>query len=198
MIDLTSELQQMADDAARRSQALAVADVIRRGDRRRRRSVTFCLSAAGVVTAVVVGVAVLPTASHEPPAQLAAWKVSKEASGTVVVQINELRDPAGLQATLRGDGVPANVVFLPGDPTGKPATQLVNFPGNPCQEYSGGETQAQNVVVGNFFQTGQFTVVPSAFPSGSGVQILVVETAGSERGGMFEWLVQRSVQCTGS
>ena len=33
MSDLTSELQQMADDAARQARPLAAADVIRRGDR---------------------------------------------------------------------------------------------------------------------------------------------------------------------
>jgi hypothetical protein len=200
MIDLKSELQQMADDAARQGRPLAASDVIRRGERRRRRSLARrCLSVTGVVAAAVIGVTVLLSASHQPPAQLAAWKVSKQPSGAVVVQIREFRDPAGLQAALRSDGIPASVVFYPGDPTGKTASEFVNFPGNPCQEYSGGEGQAQNVVVGKAFQTGQFTIVPSAIPSGAGVQLVGAKTVGYPQGGMLmEWLVQLSSQCTGS
>jgi hypothetical protein len=212
MLDLTTELKQMADDAAGQAKPLAAADVIRRGDRRHRRSITRLslggLSAAGVVAAVIVGViALLPAsgqASHPAHAQLAAWTVVKQADGTIFVKIREMRDPAGLQATLRADGVPASVVFYPGRPVaGQSPWSFVHFKNNPCQEYSGGEGQAQNVVTGQDpIQVG-FTVHPSAIPNGAGVQIVANSNVGyypQQVGPMalFEWLVQASPQCTGS
>jgi hypothetical protein len=45
-------------------------------------------------------------------AQLAAYTVATHPDGTIQVTIRELRDAAGLQRTLRADGVPANVTFL--------------------------------------------------------------------------------------
>jgi hypothetical protein len=44
--------------------------------------------------------------------KLAAWSVIKGRHGLVKVTIRELRDPAGLQKTLRAAGVPANVRFV--------------------------------------------------------------------------------------
>src|SRR5580704_4841127 len=159
MVDVTSELQQMADDAARRARPLAAADVIRRGDRRHRRSVTRLsvggLSAAGVVAAVIIGVIALAPASrqasHRAHAELAAWS-------------------------------------------------FVHFKNNPCQEYSGGESQAQNVLTGQDPLQVGFTVHPSAIPRGAGVQIVANSNVGyypQPVGPMalFEWLVQASPQC---
>jgi hypothetical protein len=212
MVDLTSELQQMADDAARQARPLAAAEVIRRGDRRRRRSITRLslggLSATGVIAAVIIGViALLPAshpASHPAHAQLAAWTVVKQADGTVLVKIREFRDPAGLQRELRADGIPASVEFNPANLVDKSAWAIVHFKGNPCQEYSGGENQAQNVVTGGSpFTVGMF-IHPSAIPSGAGVQFVASSNLGYyslQRGGpfdLFEWLVQPSPQCTGS
>jgi hypothetical protein len=211
MVDVTSELQQMADDAARQARPLAAADVIRRGDRRHRRSITRLsvggLSATGVVAAVIIGVIALAPASrpasHPAHAELAAWTVVKQADGTIFVKIRELRDPAGLQATLRADGVPASVVFYPGHPVEQSAWSFVHFKNNPCQEYSGGENQAQNVLTGQDPLRVGFTVHPSAIPRGAGVQIVANSNVGyypQPQGPMalFEWLVQASPQCTGS
>jgi hypothetical protein len=50
-------------------------------------------------------------ASGQPAIQLAAWTVTKLADGKISVTIRELEDPAGLQSTLRADGVPASVTF---------------------------------------------------------------------------------------
>jgi len=211
MVDVTSELQQMADDAARQARPLAAAEVIRRGDRRHRRSITRLsvggLSATGVVAAVIIGVIALAPASrpasHPAHAQLAAWTVVKQGDGTIFVKIRELRDPAGLQATLRADGVPASVVFYPGRPAEQSAWSFVHFKNNPCQEYSGGEGQAQNVLTGQDPLQVGFTVHPSAIPRGAGVQIVANSNVGyypQPVGPMalFEWLVQASPQCTGS
>ena len=211
MVDLTSELQQMADDAARQARPLAAAEVIRRGDRRHRRSITRLslggLSATAAIAAVIIGViALLPAsrqASHPAHAQLAAWTVVKQADGTVLVKIREFRDPAGLQATLRADGVPASVKFMPPTLADKGPWAIVHFKGNPCREYSGGEGQAQNVVTGGSpFTVGMF-IHPSAIPSGAGVQFVVSRYVGyfPQNGvpmDLWEWLVQASPQCTGS
>ena len=63
-------------------------------------------------------------ASALPEAALAEAKASGEVlvqygedcdvdpDGTIYVTINELKDPAGLQSTLRADGVPASVTFF--------------------------------------------------------------------------------------
>jgi hypothetical protein len=163
--------------------------------------------AVGVVAAVIIGVIALAPASrpasHPVQAQLAAWTVVKQADGTILVKIRELRDPAGLQATLRADGVPASVVFYPGHPAEQSAWSFVHFKNNPCQEYSGGEGQAQNVVTGQDPIRVGFTVHPSAIPRGAGVQIVANSNVGyypQPVGPMalFEWLVQASPQRTGS
>jgi len=70
----------------------------------------------------VVGAAVLTATALAPPGarsgtdgastQLAAWTVDDSKSGEVVITVRELRDPAGLQAKLRADGVPAVVTFV--------------------------------------------------------------------------------------
>jgi hypothetical protein len=171
----------------------------------------FLVAGAGVVTAVAVSAAVAATAllpaghqpSHRAHAQLAAWTVVKQANGTVLVKIREFRDPAGLQRRLRADGVPASIAFIPANLAGKGASAIVHFKGNPCREYNGGEGQAQNVVTGGSpFTVGMF-IHPSAIPSGAGVQFVVGRNAvynspGESGGGMWEWLVQPSPQCTGS
>jgi hypothetical protein len=179
----------------------------RGGNRRLAAGITA--GAAGVAVVLGLGLSgVFGSASHQPShpahAQLADWTVLKQADGTVVVKIREFRDPAGLQSRLRADGVPASVAFNPANLVGKGAWAIVHFKGNPCQEYSGGEGQAQNVVTGGSpFTVGMF-VHPSAIPSGAGVQFVVSRNVGyysPQRGGpfdLFEWLVQPSPQCTGS
>jgi len=169
------------------------------------------ITAGAACMAVVLGLGlsgVFGSASHQPShpadAQLAAWTVVKQADGTVLVKIREFRDPTGLQNTLRADGIPASVEFIPANLIGKSAWAIVHFKGNPCQEYSGGEGQAQNVVTGGSpFTVGMF-VHPSAIPSGAGVQFVVSSNVGyyspHSNGPMelWEWLVQASPQCTGS
>lgn len=50
--------------------------------------------------------------SQAPAAELTAWTVTRQADGDIRVTVRELRDPAGLQRTLRADGVPASVTFF--------------------------------------------------------------------------------------
>jgi hypothetical protein len=142
--------------------------------------------------------------SHPAHAQLAAWTVVKRRDGTVFVRIRELRDPAGLQHRLRADGIPASVQFYPGNPVGKSPLAIVQFKGNPCQQYSGGQSKNNNVVTGRHPLQDGFTIHPSAIPSGAGVQIVASRSVGyyspqhPEPIALFEWLVQPSRQCTGS
>ncbi len=178
--------------------------------RRKNRRLAAGIFAGSAGVALVLGLGlsgVFGSARHQPNhpvhAQLAAWTVVKQANGTVLVKIREFRDPAGLQSTLRADGIPASVEFIPANLEGKSAWAIVHFEGNPCQEYSGGESQAPNVVTGGSpFTVGMF-VHPSAIPSGAGVQFVVSSNVGyyPQRGGpmeLWEWLVQASPQCTGS
>jgi len=75
--------------------------------------------------------------------------------------------------------------------------RFVHFKNNPCQRYSRGEGQAQNVMRGGSPLTGMF-LYPSAIPDGAGVQIVATRNVGGPPFPLFEWLVQASPQCTGS
>lgn len=156
---------------------------------------------AAAVSAAVAVTALLPAGhqpSHRTHAQLTAWTVVKQADGKIFLKIRELRDPAALQRKLRADGVPASVVFHPGPPVEVVRPwRFVHFKNNPCQEYSGGEGPAQNVVRGGSPLTGMF-LHPSAIPNGAGVQIVATRNVGGPPFPLFEWLVQASPQCTGS
>ncbi len=157
--------------------ATPVAEIISRGrtlrSRRRIPGVAGALIAAAG-TAVVV-TALLPSGHLGPPSsgrpgllssghagghsssvQLTAWTVTKLANGDIDVTINQLKDPAGLQATLRADGVPATVSFE--------GTLLSAS----CQGYSTSMSALQAVVQGH----GTYlSIDPSALPSGTGVSI---------------------------
>jgi hypothetical protein len=169
------------------------------------RRLAACIIAGAAGVAVVLGLGlsgVFGPDSHQPShpahAQLAAWTVIKEAGGRIFVKIRELRDPAALQRKLRADGVPASVVFHPGPPVEVVRPwRFVHFKNNPCQEYSGGEDRAQNVMRGGSMYTGIF-LYPSAIPNGAGVQIVATRSAGGPPFPLFMWLVQASPQCTGS
>jgi hypothetical protein len=114
-----------------------------RAHRRHRRMIPAVTSAAvvaGTAAAVALAVTTLAPVSYpasapashpdgrEPAVQLAAWTVTKLADGDISVTIRELKDPAGLQSTLRADGVPASVTFASAQ---NPA----------CRPYPGGTPQ---------------------------------------------------------
>ncbi|HEY6278898.1 MAG TPA: hypothetical protein VIX86_21505 [Streptosporangiaceae bacterium] len=88
---------------------------------RARRRIPALTAALAVVAGAAVAVAMLlpgrqPPGSqppgHRSTVQLAAWTVTRQADGSIKVTIRELRDPAGLQARLRADGVPASVTLI--------------------------------------------------------------------------------------
>ena len=88
-------------------------------------------AALAVVAAAATAVTML-LPGHQPSrpvtARLAAWTVVKQADGTVYVTVRELRDPAGLQRTLRADGIPASVTFT-GQPNPACRPYLHRLPG---------------------------------------------------------------------
>jgi hypothetical protein len=165
---------------------------------------------AGVL-AVAAGAAIAVTTllpgrqpSRPVTAQLAAWTVTKQADGSISVTIRELRYPAGLQRTLRADGVPASVTFF-----GQQNPACQPYPYRPGQDRNearrqtmirvipGGTSSSVTVVRPSLPPSNGLLIDPSALPSGVGLQI----GAGPVRHDLFRiWagLVQASQQCTGS
>ncbi len=202
--------------------------------RRRRRLIPGVTGTLAVAAGAAVAVTTLAPASHpvgqagskasrQPSTQLAAWTVSKLSDGDISVTIRELKDPAGLQRTLRADGVPASVTFAgqlnaacvayPGGTPGVPphaGTPLLNrvFP-KPYGQFHllppphPGMTpvrQSRRVPVRPPLprpSANQTVVVidPSAIPSNAGVQL-----AASPGGNavLVPALVYASPKCTGS
>ena len=140
MSALTSELQRMADDAARHARPPAAAEIIRQGDRRRRRSRTRQslggLSAAGVVGAgVALGVGLTGSAPTHATGTIrtAAFTLVSNANGTATLTINNdvLFEPGTLQSDLAQDGIPAKVTvgsFCSSDPALPGLLHVVSIP----------------------------------------------------------------------
>jgi hypothetical protein len=105
--------------------------------------------------------------SHPASVRLAAWTVAKQANGDIDVTINQLKDPAGLQATLRADGLPVNVTF-----SGRALSAS-------CQPYAAARDVLRAVAQYNTTDDSAFLVInPSALPSGTGVAIFDEPGAG--------------------
>jgi len=202
------------------------AQIVKRGRAvRARRRVPGVAAAVGAAAATAVAVSVAlpaghPAASHPaaghpagghpagshpatgPGIQLAAWTVTRQADGNIKVTFREATDAAGLQRTLRADGVPVSVTF-----TGQQ---------NPaCQPYPAGGSAAfrpfgprsgpldGSRFAGNpkgAFETPYALVIdPSALPHGAGLQIWVSGTPGAADNFQLDTsLVKASPQCTGS
>jgi hypothetical protein len=145
--------------------ATPVARIIDRGRAvRARRRIPGVAGALAVAAgaAVAVTTVLLPghPDSHPAGARLAAWTVTRQANGDIDVTISQLENPAGLQSTLRADGVPAHVNFAKVGPK------------VPCYIYD----NSQDVVSAVFHFTNggggtHLVINPSALPSGTGVSI---------------------------
>jgi hypothetical protein len=147
--------------------------IVRNGRaRRRRHRLTGLAGAAAVTAGIALAVSALASsghpanqaghpASHPLIARLAAWTVAKQANGDIKITIRELNDPAGLQSTLRADGVPANV---------SSSAQLDPS----CQPYPMTQalfTSIYNAEKGVGSGNTVLVIHPSALPTGAGVQI---------------------------
>lgn len=162
---------------------------------RARRRVPGVAAAVGVAAAAAVAAGVVLPASHParwPGVQLAAWTVARQGDGSIRVTINELRDPAGLQARLRADGVPASVTF-----SGQPNPACHGYPGSGDQSQR--RHRLHSVVTGPVSPHHAMIIHPAALPSGAGLAIFSFFKGGQGKPGfaISVGLVQASPQCTG-
>jgi hypothetical protein len=165
-----------------------ITQVISRGHAVRvRRRIRGAAGALAIVAGAVLAVTTLSPAGPQPGAQLASWTVVKQPDGNIDVTIRQLRDPAGLQSTLRRDGLPAVVDFNGQLPPG-------------CQFYPPiSRALALRIVQPQRpgTRTGATVLIihPSALPGGAGVQIVTTVSPGRIHANID--LVYASQQCTG-
>ena len=167
----------------------SVEQIISRGRalRARRRIPGLAAGALAVAAAAALAVTALLPASHQagrqPPAQLAAWTVSKQADGTIKVTVRQLRDAAGLQRRLRADGVPASVTFFGHEPRA-------------CQRYPRMSAVLMAEVFGGHGPP--LVIDPEALPHGAGVQLNPGHYPHGAPIALAAGLVRASRGCTGS
>jgi hypothetical protein len=169
---------------------------------RARRRITGASGLLAVAAVAVAAVTVLLSASHHvnpgPSAGLTAWTVSKQANGNIDVTVRQWRDPAGLQATLRADGVPA-VVTPPPNPACRSYPASRRLLGRVARFHTPALTPAGRIVL---------VIHPSALPSGAGLSIAIAPAMHQPPPGMKRTpravppvpigLVHASQHCTGS
>jgi hypothetical protein len=215
---ITGRLAKLRDSLGEEMRPIVPAsEIFARASRRRVRrlvSGTAGVLALAAAAAVAVSVALVP-ASHQPSqpalAQLAAWTVSRQADGTVLVTIREFRDRAGLQRKLRADGIPASVIFIE---AGHVPANPDRIRGNPCRQFNGdGNAVGDRLLlrVAHLVDPraadpfgGGVVIHPSALPRLVGLQLYIIRNLGypspQHEGGVafFEDLVQATPACTGS
>ena len=193
-----SGLTEACDSLSTVHLAIPASEIMARADRARTHRRLGVLAGTGGLAAVAVAVSVALPASHPasgPGAHLAAWIVTRQADGTIQVGFfGQMRDPAGLQRTLRADGVPASVTF-----TGQqnPACQDYPVTGSPGQR----RQLLNSVVTGPAAGQDVMVIHLAALPSGAGLQIDALFGHYPGPQGSYQWavgLVQASPQCTGS
>jgi hypothetical protein len=211
-----------------------VDEIIRRGRAvRTRRLIPGAAGGVAVAAGVALAVTALIPASHnathqiinqstsqstshndQPNAVLAAWIVTKLPDGNISVTVRQLKDPAGLQSTLRAAGVPATVTFdqqlnpacqsypdgTPGPPGQissllkavfpKPYQVMPTPPAGPPRMVPAGSAPPPLTPDGT-----PIVIAPSALPSNAGVQ-LAASSSGTAV--LLPQLVYASPQCTGS
>lgn len=158
-----------------------------RAVRARRRIPGLAAGALAVAAAAALAVTALLPASHragpQPPAQLAAWTVTKQADGTIMVTVRQLRDPQGLQRRLRADGVPASVTFFGHEPRA-------------CERYPRMSAILMAEVFGGHGPP--LVIHPKALPHGAGIQLNPLHHRHGAPIALAAGLVQASPGCTGT
>ncbi len=161
--------------------------------RRRGYRAAALVGAAAVVAAVTT--ANLGT-SAGPPA-LAAWTVTVGPGHTVTVTVRQLSDAAGLQRTLRDDGVPARVTFQPGEPSTSPP-----LPAG-CSDVAMSDAANANLQSkilgppGAIANGVALTLYPREIPHGVGIFLAIQSGSNSQGWGWGLDLVQATQSCTG-
>jgi hypothetical protein len=180
--------------------------IVRRGRRlRARRRLPGLAGAAGTVAALALAAALVPGGgSASAPGgstgteRLAAWTVVSQPGASVKVTLHgpHIRDLAGLQDKLRGDGIPARVAHI-----GYLRSPL-NVPG--CHVFGDWSTSPGGISYTRWHKifygphTGPqsnhaFWIYPSAIPHGLGV---LIDTYYDGTFGLY--VVKASPQCTGT
>jgi hypothetical protein len=170
---------------------------------------------AGVTTVAVTGLAGAPARPQPavesyPPAALghpatggttlAAWTVKNGADGMVDVTIRQLFDPAGLERTLRADGVPAYVDFRNGLPSSSPGLPTA-CKGAAMSTQANAELQTKilplpaqdNAVLDGI----ALAFDKQAIPKGIGIYLAIQAGSNYHEWGFSMDLVQDSPACTG-
>jgi hypothetical protein len=200
---------------------------------RGRRRVPVVAGALGTTAAAALAVSVALPASHPgagirqpghpgashtasvPAARLAAWTVTRQGNGSIKITFRQATDPAGLQRTLRADGIPANVNF-----TGHVNSACSPYPrGNGSRSIGPGSTGGPNPwaayhsrnhavrfekatshnASAMYHSRYALVIHPKALPSGAGLQIFTSGTPGSaDNFNLVVRVVKASPQCTGS
>jgi hypothetical protein len=164
---------------------------------------TAAAAAAAVALALLPGSAAPPRRGGQGGPQLAAWTVVRERHGLVLVTINELRDPAGLQRILRANKVPAHVWFRFHDFTPSTTTHLPPPCQDPRMSDEANANLQEKIMPGDpFSRSGVVLKVrPSAIPHGIGLFIEAwAPSPGTQSGQILSLqtdLVKVSPQCTG-
>ncbi len=155
--------------------------------RARRRLPGVAAGALAVAAVAVLAVTALQPTGHQagpqPPVHLTAWTVTKQADGTITVTVRQLRDPQGLQRTLRADGVPASVTFFGHEPRA-------------CQRYPKMSAILMAEVFGGHGPP--LVIHPKALPHGAGIQLNPGHYPHGAPIALAAGLVQASPGCTGT
>jgi hypothetical protein len=168
---------------------IPVEQIVGRGRalRARRRLPSVAAGALAVAAAAALAVTALLPAGHQAgrplPARLDAWTVTKQADGTITVTVRQLRDPQGLQRTLRADGVPASVTFFGHEPRA-------------CQRYPKTSAVLMAEVFGGHGPP--LVIHPKALPHGAGIQLSPGHYPHGAPIELAADLVQASPGCTGT
>ena len=151
--------------------------------------------AAAIAAVAAVTSANLGTSATTP--ELAAWTVTVGPGHTVNVTIRQLSDAAGLQRTLRDNGVPARVTFQPGTPSDSPP-----LPAG-CRNVSMSDIANANLQSkilgppGGITNGVALTLYPQAIPRGVGIFLAIESGSNSHGWGWGLDLVQATQSCTG-
>ena len=144
-----------------------------------------------------------PTPLGVGNANLTAWTVTNGPRGTVNVTIRQLLDPAGLERTLRADGIPANVSCQDGEPSDTPPLP------SQCQQVAmsdeananlqakilGWPLQAPSASTGYRFA---LNIHRPQIPKGIGIYLAVQADSSNQQWGWGLDLVKDTPACTGS
>jgi hypothetical protein len=178
-----------------------------RAPRRRRLARPALVGVAAAAVAAAVALALVPgsPAGHrggQGGVALAAWSVVKERHGLIKVTIRQLRDPAGLEQTLRADGVPAHVRFVH---RFFQASAAVHLPKGCLAPHLSGKAIAKldEKLIPNVYVPNDEAVIlrPSAIPHGIGLSLKAWAPKPGTRSAASLSMeidpVQATPQCTG-